>query len=199
MQNHSGYNALYNNFPPYVHVKGMENYGSISNYMSLIKESDKAFASLVSYFKASDEDTIILMFGDHQPNDSIAYPLMDMTGIELDESDIEGSEKRYIVPYILWSNYELDTSIFNEEMSLNYLSTALLASAELPMTASQKMLAELMSEYPVINGRCFIDSDGNYSPVSDYDRIESLSQYAIMQYNYLFDGDNRRDVFFKLK
>lgn len=199
MQNHSGYSNIYENFMPLVKVKGLFDVDALSNYMSLIRESDRAFSELVRFFSKSDEETVILMFGDHQPNDSIAYPLMANSGVILDESDLEGSEKRYIVPYVMWSNYEVDSSAFAEEMSLNYLSAALMDTAGLPMTASQKMLADLMGEYPVLNGRCFIDSEGKYHPVSDYGDHDALSRYAIMQYNYLFDVDERVNEFFKVK
>ncbi len=199
MQNHSGYSNRYVNFTPSITVDGLSENISLSNYMSLIRESDAAFEELVKFFMRQSEDTIILMFGDHQPNDSVAYPLMANSGVTLDESDLEGSEKRYIVPYVMWSNFEVATSAFTDEMSLNYLSGALMETAGLPMTASQKMLSELRDEYPVINGRCFIDSEGNYHPVADYDEYDALSRYAVMQYNYLFDVDDRVNEFFKVK
>jgi hypothetical protein len=199
MQNHSGYSNRYVNFTPNITVDGLSENIAISNYMSLIRESDAAFEELVKFFMRQREDTIILMFGDHQPNDSVAYPIMANSGVIIDESDLEASEKRYIVPYVMWSNYEVDTSAFAEEMSLNYLSGALMDTAGLPMTASQKMLAELMGEYPVLNGRCFIDSKGKYHPVSDYGDHDALSRYAVMQYNYLFDADDRVNEFFKVK
>ncbi|MBR6808161.1 MAG: LTA synthase family protein [Clostridia bacterium] len=199
MQNHSSYSSLYSNFNPSISVDGLSENVALLNYMSLLRESDAAFEELVNFFSTQSEETIILMFGDHQPNDSIAYPLMMQSNVTIDESNLEESEKRYIVPYVVWSNFDINTSAFEEEMSLNYLACALLSSAELPMTASQKMLTQLMDDYPVINGRCFIDSDGDYSPVSDYDKIDSLSRYAVMQYNYLFGDDERLEEFFKLK
>jgi len=189
MQNHSGYSQAYENFSPEVKVRGLEDNFEISTYMSLVRESDAAFAGLIEYFKSADEPTVILMFGDHQPNDSIAYPLMKADGMVFDDSDIEGSEKRYTVPYVMWANYELDKAA-PQDMSLNYLSALLMDKAELPMTGAQKLALDLMKNFPVITGRCIKTKDCKVYPVSDHVLYENLVEYSHLQYCYLFDSDN---------
>lgn len=137
------------------------------------------------------------MFGDHQPNDSIASPLLSQAGTVYDDSDIEGSESRYKVPYVLWSNYVLDADI-PEEMSLNYLSAVLTDAAELPLTGAQKFSLELMEDFPVITGRCIIKRDGKISPVSDYVLYDKPTDYSYLQYCYLFDSGNIPNGFWTL-
>ena len=197
MQNHSGYSHNYENFNPEIVVDGLEDNFELSTYMSLIRESDAAFAGLIEYFKDVDEPTIILMFGDHQPNASIASPLLSQAGTVYDDSDIEGSESRYKVPYVLWSNYGLLADI-PEVMSLNYLSAVLTDAAELPLTGAQKFSLVLMEDFPVITGRCIINSDGKISPVSDYVLYDKPTDYSYLQYCYLFDGGNIPNGFWTL-
>ncbi|MBQ8524012.1 MAG: sulfatase-like hydrolase/transferase [Clostridia bacterium] len=198
MQNHSGYSQYYENFHPEVEVEGLEGNFELSTYMSLIRESDAAFEGLIEYFKSADEPTVILMFGDHQPNDSIAYPLMNAAGMTYDDSNIEASERRYTVPYVIWANYELDISA-QSELSLNYLSSLLMDRAGLPMTGAQKLALELMKDFPVITGRCIKDKNGNVYPVSDHVRYDKLTAFSHLQYCYLFDSDNMPQDFWNLK
>lgn len=189
MQNHSGYAQKYDNFTPSVGVCGLEDNFELSTYMSLIRESDAAFGELVEYFKTADEPTVILMFGDHQPNDSIASPLLEVAGVSCGDSDISASEARYKVPYVIWANYELsDTE--SHEISINYLSSLFAKSAGLPLTAAQKYALELCEDHPVINSRCIISADGKLSPVSDYKNTDTLRKYSYLQYAYLFDEEN---------
>lgn len=198
MQNHSGYSQAYDNFEPEVKVEGLGDNFPLSTYMSLVRESDAAFKGLIEYFEDADEPTVILMFGDHQPNDSIAEPLMKQAGMVYDDSDLALSEKRFTVPYVIWTNYPLDVDA-PEDVSINYLSSLLMDAAGLPKTSDQKYASELMTEFPVITGRCIIDKNGKVSPVSDYVSSNGLRNYAFMQYSYLFDKDNMPIDFWTLR
>ena len=198
MQNHSGYTQIYDNLALEVKVEGLENNIPLSTYMSLVRESDSAFKGLIEYFEKADEPTVILMFGDHQPNDSIAEPLMKQAGMVYNDSDIESSEMRFTVPYVMWSNFGMDVDA-PEDVSINYLSTLLMDAAGLPKTGAQKYASTLINEFPVITGRCIIDKNGKISPVSDYSLYEGLNNYAYLEYCYLFDKDKMPDGFWSLK
>ncbi len=198
MQNHSGYTGQYRNFVPDVKVPIIATNEALTNYLSLVKRSDEAFKELVEYFAVKDEDTVILMFGDHQPNDSVAYPILFGTGTVYDEQDIEVSENRYKVPYIIWSNYDMPLKNVGDT-SMNYLSSLLAEAAGIPKTAEQKFLLSVREKFPVITGRCIIDSTGEYHPISDYEDFTELREYALIQYNYLFDKDKLTEEFYSLK
>ncbi len=186
MQNHGGYKSIYNNFVPDVTVSGYEDNEYISNYISLIRESDRAFENLIGYFSECDEPTVVLMFGDHQPNSSVTNPILKAAGTTIDRESLEDTEKNYIVPYVIWSNTELpDTD--PGDTSANYLSTLLIEVAGLPKTGAQKFLTELKHDYPIITGRCIVDRSGTYYPSSEYGTDDRLKQYAGMEYSYLFD------------
>jgi len=198
MQNHSGYSDSFDNFTPEIKVKGLEDNFELSTYMSLVRESDAAFEELVGYFSEADEPTVILMFGDHQPNDSIAEPLKQSAGFAYEDSDIKLSERRYTVPYVLWTNYTLDLDA-PEEISINYLSSILTEAAELPLTGAQKFALCLCESYPVITGRCLINKARTVLPVSEYPEGQRLDDYSYLQYCYLFDSGNMPKDFWELR
>ena len=56
-------------YPGY-HSGGVES-TPLSQYLSLVRLSDQALEKLISYFEEADEKTIVVFFGDHQPNDTV--------------------------------------------------------------------------------------------------------------------------------
>jgi len=74
MQNHGGYDQEFDNFTPDITAEGIEN-EAVSRYLSLISLTDQALEGLVSYFEQEKEPVLLLFFGDHQPNDSVASPI----------------------------------------------------------------------------------------------------------------------------
>ena len=190
MQNHGGYWDEFANFVPDVKVKGLENDSVVSTYMSLMLESDKAFEKLIDYFSGVDEPTVIVMFGDHQPGDAVAEPLLENAGVELASYSMKSTETRYITPYIIWTNFGAEYKNPGK-MSLNYLSAYVTDVAGLPQTAAQKYLLGLMEEYPTVNARCFsVEETGKVYPVSDYQKYSGLLDYSTLQYSFLFDRKN---------
>ena len=198
MQNHGGYWDKYENFTPEVTVNGLEDNFVVSSYMSLVRESDKAFEKLIGYFENVEEKTVIVMFGDHQPGDAVASPLLTNAGEKLDSGSIDSMEKRYKTPYIVWSNYECDLD-FGENMSPEYLSAAVVKAVGLPQTGAQKFLLDLAEDFPTLNGRAFTDTDGTLKPINEYTKREGLLEYADLQYAYLFDRKNAPMEFWELK
>ena len=68
MQNHSGYSQGWNNLGKTVRVTGgAKNTYPAIQYFSLMKESDRALQELIEHYSASDERTMVVFFGDHQP------------------------------------------------------------------------------------------------------------------------------------
>ena len=197
MMNHGGYHGTTENFDPYVSVKGLEDNGSVSEYITLMRETDKDFQELIEYFSNTDEKTIILLFGDHQPNDDVGAPILELTGTQLDADDPAQKSRRYITPYVLWANYDVDFDL-PEDLSLNYLAAELMKACGLELTGAQKYLLELEESYPVISSQCYWDEEGKIHPISDYAQDEKLLEYASLQYNCLIDARNRRDEFWSL-
>ncbi len=207
MQNHSSYSKEYDNFTPDVKVSGANGSARLlERYLSLIKVSDDAFGQLVGYFSQVDEPTVILMFGDHQPADWVVSPIYRMNGVE-DTNSWSESMERYEVPFVLWANYDIDEEAVREEISydfseydifsVNYLSTMLFEAAGLPMSPFQKYMKDIMKDYPVLTANMFLDSEGVYFGVNMTQSLpEELKDYAILNYNLLFDAKHRKNEWY---
>lgn len=206
MQNHGSYGKVSNFFPD-VTVDGLDidassTYYELATYLSLIKRSDNAFRFLVNYFSGVDEPTIILMFGDHQPNDYVVNPILKMNGINMETADIQTQQLRWQTPYILWSNYEIDEEDRMEacDTSLNYLGAMMLEHAGIPLTPFQQWLTEeLQPQYPIMNANCYVDSQGVFHSVADITTVRILNTYAQLQYNLVFDKKHLIKELFSLR
>lgn len=206
MQNHGSYDKEYDNFQPDVTVVGIEEYKRISAYLSLIRKTDEYFGDLIEYFRNYHEKTVIVMFGDHQPNDNVVSTLMGNAGVDNSAAALDGAN-RYITPYVLWANYDIDeetvSSIMNtEDISINYLSTLLCTAAELPLTGYQKFQQEIQPQYPVITAKTILDGiSGTAYTMDELDALQvddahPLSRYQAFAYNHIFDEKHRIDGFF---
>lgn len=199
MQNHGGYSRDYPGFEPTIELTQFEKKTTqiiaVEKYLTLIKKSDEAFGELVDYFKEEKEKTVILMFGDHQPSDYITNPLLNLNGIDR-ESSLEEFQKGYVVPFVIWANYDIEEETV-DKMSVNYLSSLLLKKSGIPMSNYQIYLEELRTSLPVLTGNVFIDQDGTYHTLDETVWKEEKEEYASLQYNHLVDTSHRVESFFE--
>ena len=199
MQNHGGYGVSYRNFEQDIHITNLSGfYPQAERYLSLVKESDAAFESLVEYFSNVDEPTMICMFGDHFPSVEDEF-YEEMLGSSLDELTVEQEQKRYATPFVIWANYDIQEAEVRA-ISEYYQSTLLAQTAGLPLTQYQKYLSVLYQSLPVIDLVGYIDSDGEYyesGAETPYDDL--LHQYNCIEYNALLDKTDRDDSLFYLQ
>ena len=182
MQNHGGYTEEYTNFKPDITVDGIDNI-SVEQYLSLIKRSDAALEKLVSYFAEQEEKTLIVFFGDHQPNDAVAGPLLKLNGKRAADLTEEELQMRYEVPYVIWANYDIEET--EADTSLNYLGARVLELADIPLPAYQSFLMELSKTYPIVSAMQVQKADGTKGGVKD--EKEGLLDYQKLQYYQLFE------------
>lgn len=186
MQNHGSYGDVYQNFTPHITVEGKESY-SLSSYLSLIQKTDEALQKLITYFERASEPTMIVFFGDHQPNDTVAEPILELNGMTYRTLTEDVADKRYQVPYVIWTNYDMDTET-GVDTSANYLGVKVLEEAGIALPAYQNYLKELSETYPIISGQRIVDVNGNKIELDADD--EALLSYRKMQYYQLFDAQN---------
>jgi len=189
MQNHGSYTD--ENFENTVIVNNGE-YPRLNQFLSLIKISDDSFKYLVEYFEKQEEPTIILMFGDHQPYVEDEFYQKLLSSYE-DTSSKSTIEKKYITPYIIWANYDIDYKNYSiPAISVNYLSSVLIDIAGLKKTPYLQFLDELRLDIPVITGNGYMDKTGKYHDFSEENEYTELIQsYNYLQYNNMFDKSNK--------
>ncbi len=177
MQNHGGYTDAFSDLSEDVHAT---NYNSevLDRYLSLIRLTDQSLEKLVDYFSTVDEKTVIVFFGDHQPSDTVAAQVQDSMLLPGESVPDEQLRKRYLVPYLVWANYDIDGAT-QQNTSLNYLSAEVLKAAGVPTDAYQNFLLDLQKSYPVM-------SAAGHTDASDADE-NMLSTYKKLQYYNLFE------------
>lgn len=177
MQNHGGYTDAFSNLSEDVHAT---NYNSevLDRYLSLIRLTDQSLEKLVDYFSNVDEKTVIVFFGDHQPSDAVAAQIQDSMLLPGESVPDEQLRKRYLVPYLVWANYDIDGAT-QQNTSLNYLSAEVLKAAGVPTDAYQNFLLDLQKSYPVMSAAGRTDA-------SDADE-NMLNTYKKLQYYNLFE------------
>jgi hypothetical protein len=198
MQNHGGYSGerLFDEKDS-VRLTHLAGFDKVEQYLSLLRETDKAFQALIDYFSNEEEPTIILMFGDHQP---VVYSeLHNLTQVKPSMTLTELDKPRYAVPFIMWANYDI-----NEEdvdtISANYLSSYLLKTAGLPGTAYNEYLLRLQKELPVINAHFYITKEGDCYPLSETTPYSNeLQQYQFVGYNNALDHTNKLWEYYRFK
>lgn len=183
MQNHGSYTDAYNNFTPDVTVTGTDSF-VLEQYLSLVKRTDQALENLIDYFAGQKEKTIIVFFGDHQPADSVAAPVLALNGKDANSLNSEDQRLRYQVPYVIWANYDIEEGT-GEDTSANYLAARVLQTAGVPTSAYQNYLLELEEDYPVISAVRVEKSDG--TETNSKEEKKGLLQYQRLQYYSLFD------------
>jgi phosphoglycerol transferase MdoB-like AlkP superfamily enzyme len=188
MQNHSGFSTI--GFDYGVEIEGMNNYTGIREYLTSINNSDTALKGLIEYFEKADEETVIVFFGDHQP--SLANIASKFYGVKDDDTTLR-QQSKYVVPYFLWANFDIDTERETELTSINFLSTYLRDIVDIPETKLSRFVEEMNSEVMAINAMGWFDYDYNFheSSYSKPDLNEALKLYSFLQYNMLFEEDNK--------
>jgi phosphoglycerol transferase MdoB-like AlkP superfamily enzyme len=182
MQNHSSYTEEFDNFTPDIEVTGCSSQ-TLNNYLSLMKLSDEAFEYLTDYFANEDEDTIIVMFGDHQPTNSVISNIWKLNGKNSNSLSSEDEANRYKVPYVIWCNFDIDTKTGNDT-SANYLSNVVLNTAGISLNAYEAFVEDLSAEYPVLTSIRAEDANGDSYETKEV--MSDINDYAILQYNRLF-------------
>lgn len=201
MQNHGGYTDTYYGFDNTVTADKLNN-SALDQYLSLIKMTDEDLKNLIEYFSNVDEKTIVVFFGDHQPNDTVASSVLAANGLDYNNLSNEELKLRYQVPYVIWANYDIDEAA-GKDTSVNYLAANVLKAAGVPTNDYQSFLLKLQEEYPIISAvrtdktaDKTLDKASNKSDKATGSKkkqadSDMLNDYKLLQYYRLFDWEDK--------
>lgn len=182
MQNHSGYERWEDvEKAASVEEFGSEYYPDTQVYLSLVKASDDAVKQLVETYRDSDEPTMIIFFGDHQPG---------LPAIAQREfyRNVDSYLDWYKSKFFIWTNYGTETA-HDVEISANYLPWLILERGHFPLPPYVQMLREVHEQYPVISAMGVIDAEGNeYGSVNELPDDPLIQKYRNIQYANMFDA-----------
>lgn len=170
MQTHLPYTDTYEDKEIY-----SENH-DVNTYLQRQNESDEALKTLIEYFNGYNEKVIILFFGDHQPYLSVSEIIND-------------EENKYKVPYLIWSNYDIETKDYGDT-SANFLQSILIETAHLPKDEYTNYMIELRKEIPVITANYYIGNNEvkYYLDDSTSPYYKKILEYKHMVYYQMFDN-----------
>lgn len=181
MQNHSGYER-------WLDVEKAESVAENANdlyvdtqiYLSLVKASDDEVRQLVETYRESDEPTMIVFFGDHQPG-------LPQVAIEEVYTDLHSYLDNFKSKFFIWTNYD-SPEWHNAGISANYLPWLILDQGNFPLPPYVQMLKEVYEHYPIISSQGVMDIEGNiYSGVAEVMDDPLIKKYQYIQYANLFD------------
>ena len=200
MQNHGGYEGTYDNFEQEVWLTGQYEgkYPKTDQYLSLMKRSDQAFQYLVEYFSRTDQPTMIVMFGDHQPSVEDEF-YDDIAGMPSSEITVQEHLMWYETPFIIWTNYSMPS----EDMGCLgavYLSSEVLWRANLEMTPYNRFLLAMKEDLPVVHFLGCYDREGTYYywAKAESERCpyqDTVLDYEALVYNHSLDRKKFKELF----
>ena len=191
MQNHGGYQDAFDNFPITEYVTRSVTGGgtfAINNYINLAMKSDEALKWLIERLSQEDEKYCVLIFGDHQPQISGFVNNM-----------APGKNSSWCVPYIIWTNYEMDQEMYNSQFdgngykytSFNYLALDVMKVAGIEYPAYYQMVESTRDEIPCISAAGYYSNTlGKFltSNVTESDTdANTISAIRKIQYSFIFD------------
>lgn len=192
-QNHGGYEQ---NDDEQDTVHTTQDFGDLTDdvneYLSSVALSAAAFRELTDYFSESDRPVIICMVGDHAP------PFISELPAKEEWSEAEDSIAKRVVPYVIWSNFDADYSLYTEYVSMVDLMPFVVYAAGLPMTAFYQTILDLHERMPIrtSDGLC-VGKDGAAGIYDGEDAYyELLKQYYFMEYHSLIGGSDYRAELF---
>lgn len=164
--------------PLYVHATTMQNHQPYTdgdsedefvNYLSRLQHSSDGLADFLDRLAEVDEPTIVLFVGDHFPSlrgDDGIYSQLNITS--------ENCSTLYEQRYILWSNYDLNTSLLPEEaVSTFYAPYLVMELIDAPRDSFiQSMMNEMETESVYST---------NYMPMQEKnDKLDTLTYDRIL-------------------
>jgi len=185
MQNHGGYTLDYD---AQVHLTDYDGFPEAEQYLSLIRETDQALEYLIEYYKESEQPTLIMMFGDHQPSLEPGF-YEELYKNSHSSSDVEAYLKQYVTPYLIWTNYENQLES-EDDYSVLYLANQVLKAANLPLDGYQNFLEELKLQFPVVHLLGYCDKNGVWHDWTDWKLSEDYEWFHLLdlyQYYRVFD------------
>jgi len=173
MEGHQPYENKFNEDELEIHVTchdfdpELEN--TVSQYAQCLLDADRSLRRLTEYVDSLEEDTLLVVFGDHAPSlgsDKAAYRQSGFISSEgLNGIDME---KILSTPFFIYSNFETHTSTMLKAGNDNLISpyNVLNAAFEL-IGAPETALMEFLKDYYAVCPAYNVKLEGERSPIAE--------------------------------
>lgn len=161
IQNHSGYQESHPDFHGSITARGKGD-ASLDQYLSLLKVSDDALEYLIEQVSQAESNTMVVFFGNHQPNDYVVDSIYD--DALLQKSSAVSPDLRYTVPYLIWANFDL-SAYEMADTSPSLLGNTVLEAAGIQPDGLQGFLSAFKKLVPAISSQGYYDQERIFHPL----------------------------------
>ncbi len=178
-QNHGAYNTPYDDGGVSLDYEWTtDGDRQLQSYLNLEKTSIDAFVELLGYFEKTEEDTIIVMWGDHCPG----YSLF---GMDFDLENIQNLIALHSTPIIIWDNFELP------KRDLGYMASYKISPYILSLLGVHRdVYMEYLNEndIPNILGQYEVWGSDQFIGIGEWNEKEkeTWNNLKLLQYDRLF-------------
>lgn len=152
----------------------------LQNYTQGVVDANKMYKKLKQYLETCEENTILIMFGDHLPL------LGDDYGSTYEKTGLLGLDY-WCTPYVIWANYDFEEkATMPDTISTSNLGFKLLDLANInDIPWYLKPFYELYEEYPIINNKFIINKNGEKIRKENMEDSVLIDNCKILQYDLL--------------
>ncbi|MCF6301375.1 MAG: LTA synthase family protein, partial [Proteobacteria bacterium] len=147
-------------------------------YFNALNHADEIVSVLVEYYENSDENTLIMVVGDHQPAIQ-GYHQKTVKPAQYEKY----TRQFYSVPAVIWNNY-LEPEQKKFELSMNFLASYVLTKAGVDTVGFVKFNQMLMKKIKVLT-LIIRQKKGHYLKEVPAEYKKMIDDYEILQYEIL--------------
>lgn len=154
----------------------------LTNYVQGVYDTNNMYKKLRDYYAQSDQNVLIVMFGDHTalfPNGGKIYE-------ELGYYTSKDELNSRVVPMFMWSNYLDKPQARETPISFGFLGNSMIEYAGLPQSVYQAYLSQLKQRVGVATTGFVVGPDGTVYNRDDEFITTELSDYFNIVYDQLY-------------
>lgn len=146
-----------------------ELYNILIQYAQCVHDADRAIGRLADYVSSLDEDTVLIVFGDHAPSLGSDKAVYRSTGFISDEGLTEDDTERILkTPFFIMTNFDSAESTMLEEGGENLIAPYNLLNAALELAdAPETRLMAFLKDYAKSCPAYSVKLKGRYGATSE--------------------------------
>lgn len=165
----------------------------INYYFNGINNTNQHIQELHDAFQESDQPTVMVLFGDHNPVFGSGSDGYEMIGINMDVGTEEGFLNYYTTPYVFWAN-DAAKELYQGELptgegatiSPNFLMNELFHYLGWEGNAYMKYTDDLAKELPVIHSSWKLSNHVWTQEISE-EQQKLLNIFQMVEYYYVYN------------
>ena len=175
----------------------------LKTYINALHTADKAIGKLVRHYQNSDEKTLILIMGDHQPSlpEYRQNYILSKYSEGQDFNELFPNRKKlkrhlkslidekgdlyslsYQVPYVIWSNF--DAPNYDQNLSMNMLSSRIFEAVPISSEPFFKLLDQMRFTVGEFSHKIKTKA-GKYSENIPSEYSDLVNEYLMIQYDII--------------